>query len=114
MLTADPRGRRTPLPDNATLTAGVEGLPAPDISRMLAISTSHLPKRLGKSLDEIVGVWAQAIEGGWLIYVPHTWEEYVYPLDLLRVLDFARRHDCRWVHLHSDNGIEPSLPTWDW
>ena len=93
--------------------------------RVLALSTSHVTKEVGDTLDQVLGEgdrdnsgWAYWIVGspwpyGWWIW---AWLEAIddLPECLRQCLAFAREQGCRYVLFDSD--VEPidQLPTFEW
>jgi hypothetical protein len=88
----------------------------PLVQKTLALSTAHLPERLGSTgLDDVPGVYVDSVEGGWWVYVPQQGAPgSVVPYDLVRVLLYAHKNGCRWIFFHCDNDTTDDLPTWDW
>ncbi len=88
------------------------------IQKTLALSTANLPRSLGeRGLADLSYLAVDSIEGGWFVWVPEHASElggHVVPLPLLHVLAYAKDQDCRFIHLHCDNDIDPALPSWDW
>lgn len=81
----------------------------------LALSNMHLPERLGADgLDKLDNLPIDPLEGGWLVYVPDYVPSGVIPLELFRVLQFAHRNGCRFIHFHCNNDTTDELPTWEW
>lgn len=90
------------------------------ISKILAVSTSHLPEHLGSTgLDDHRWVTADSIDGGWFIYVPGNPADYDpennhVPAEVTTLFRYAVEQGCRFIHLHCTNQIDPALPRWSW
>jgi hypothetical protein len=81
----------------------------PDISKMLTLSTRHVP------LKELPAVARAAFADNaycWLLYVgdPDTDDAPA----LANLVALAKSRGCSWLRLDQDGPVEPELPSWDW
>jgi len=89
----------------------------PNILKMLDLSTKHLPEELGQDLGGVEGVIAHEFTYGWLLWVPTVdpgAREAVEREEILRIFDYAERHDCTYVLFDRGAGTVDDLPTWNW
>lgn len=64
-------------------------------------------------------------EYGWFMWVPEDVAEHVdqynaedpehpIPEPIVAIWHYAQQHDCSYVLLDRDAGVNPDLPTWEW
>lgn len=95
----------------------------PVIRSVLELSTAHLPEEYGselsnESLDKQMYLSADALECGFLLWLPSDPEDYYegedIPPEIVRVMTYARSHGAQYVRFDRDAEIVPDLPTWEW
>ncbi len=87
-----------------------------EIRKFLTLSTGHVTAETATKLDlypAAWGIYGGPLEAGWFIWAPEHDIEGA-PEDLMRVLRFARAHDCPYVLFDRDGDVIPDLPTWEW
>lgn len=101
------------------------------ISRYLDLSTGHLPQAEMVALrnardseinpDQLPARVIPHAYGAWVnvqIDDPHeqdnAFAEHGQLPNLLKVVQFARAHDCTWVNFDRDAAIIDELPSWEW
>jgi hypothetical protein len=92
---------------------------APEISKVLELSTAHLPEEVMQGIGFIGWPRILVDEYGAFVWVPpegETIDELNCELnpDLARVIKFAQKLGCRWINFDRDNPFCYVLPTWDW
>jgi hypothetical protein len=110
-----------PIPaDSAEVVFGNEGSEEPPVMRVLDLSTSHLPADLGSTgLSTSPHVLAYDLDSGWLMWVPSDLDGYLRDnpnarAEVVEVMRYAHKHDCRYVRFDADGITVEALPTWDW
>lgn len=98
----------------------------PEISRVLVLSTAHIPREHAQEMDEhqrvnnpetavTYDLSYDCIQWGYLVWVaedPQISEALPKPWPLL--LAYARKCGCRWIKFDCDGPVMPFLEHWDW
>ena len=97
-----------------------------EIDKMITISTGHISKHTALALEREVKYCLNEIEiplsiyikaeFGWFIFIPDNseFEEGRIPDDLTDCINFAKKHNCKWLCLDCDGLIMSELKTYDW
>jgi hypothetical protein len=94
--------------------------PTTTVHRVLDVSTTHLPRRLGTDgLAAVDGVVADELPYGWLMWVPdsptkHAISYLTFPRVVLAIQCFARRHGCRFILFDASGAHIDGLRVYDW
>ena len=85
------------------------------IFKTLCLSTAHIAESTARHLDndDLDILLVGKNEYGYMLYSEFDPEDDI-PIDLRRVLEYTRSHDCRFVYLDCDEDIIPELPTYEW
>lgn len=86
---------------------------APEISKMLTLSTGHLTEEACNTYLATVISYPKS-EYGWFIYVNTADELEDPPLSLLDCIGFAEEHGCDWIMFDCDGPIMEGLTTYEW
>lgn len=94
----------------------VDTVVADEIAFMITLLTAHIRQ---DTIQKAIHSWPIYKKGGsgWFIYVPSNRCEYEVaqlPVELVRVMDYARIHQCQWLCLDSDGKQTTQLPTYNW
>lgn len=87
-----------------------------EISRMLTVSTAHLPPNFADLLsDPDCTVVCYEFEYGWLVWAGAESEQVeTYPPGVLEAVRLARQYVCEWVKFDQDGPEVWGLPIFDW
>lgn len=95
-----------------------------DISSMLTVSTSHISAATATKLDlsqetngDIGIIYFNKGDYGWFIWLADYDDYYTdsrIPIDLLKVMKFAKAQNCCWLCLDCDGEVLDYLTVFDW
>lgn len=88
-----------------------------EISKMLTVSTAHVSKETAELLenDELDIVIFDKGEYGWFIFLSDEDDYYDnFPVELLKLMNFAKDLCCDWLCLDRDGEVLEYLETFDW
>jgi hypothetical protein len=98
-----------------------------EIVKTIELCTSHVSEETAKMLDQqaaehnpdIPLIVYEKQEYGWFVVVPENEEDVVeavakLPSDLLKTLEFALNHKCRWIVFDRDVMPSIELPCYEW
>ena len=100
----------------------------PEFSRMMTISTAHIPPALAETLqtngyittadsDLSIPCYCKNIDGennGFFIPTTPIDTAIIDNEEIIYVIEYARNHGCGWVCLDSDGPIVDELPIYEW
>lgn len=89
-----------------------------EITKMLTLSTAHIPEDVAKSLEtepetDNFGLSVYPFDYGFWIHVPHEIPVSLPP-SLAACLRLAKENGCTWLQLDQDAEPLDDLPVYDW
>lgn len=89
-----------------------------EITKMLTLSTAHIPESVAKSLEtepetDNYGLSVYPFTYGFWIYVPSEIPSHLPP-SLAACLRLAKENGCVWLQLDQDAEPLDILPVYDW
>ena len=87
-----------------------------EISKMLTVSTGHISKETSELLenDKLDIVVFDKGEWGWFIHIPDDYDDFDLPIELHKLMNFAKDLNCDWLCLDCDGDVLDYFEVFDW